>query len=131
MVTKAKKEPTQRQLRVGEEIRHILADVFLKEDLFVPELENQTMMVTEVRISPDFSIATAFVRPVGNADTDAIVRALNEHKGFFRKFMGKALKLRITPDIRFLKDASFDEAAKIEALFNDPKVKAEIEKSEE
>ena len=87
-------------------------------------------MVTEVRISPDFSIATAFVRPVGEADTDAIVQALNAHKGFFRKFMGKALKLRITPDIRFLKDDSFDEAAKIEALFNNPKVKADIEKED-
>lgn len=130
MVTKAKKEPSQRQLRVGEEIRHILADVFLKEDLFVPELENQTIMVTEVRISPDFSIATAFVRPVGEVDTDAIVKALNEHKGFFRKFMGQNLRLRITPDIRFLKDKSFDEAAKIEALFNDPKVKADIEKED-
>ncbi len=130
MVTKAKKEPTQRQLRVGEEIRHILADVFLKEDLFVPELTGQTLMVTEVRISPDFSIATAFVRPVGEVDTDAIVKALNEHKGFFRKFMGQNLRLRITPDIRFLKDKSFDEAAKIEALFNDPKVKADIEKED-
>lgn len=130
MVTKAKKEPTQRQLRVGEEIRHILADVFLKEELFVPELTGQTLMVTEVRISPDFSIATAFVRPVGEVDTDAIVKALNEHKGFFRKFMGQNLRLRITPDIRFLKDKSFDEAAKIEALFNDPKVKADIEKED-
>ena len=130
MVTKAKKEPTQRQLRVGEEIRHILADVFLKDDLFVPELTGQTLMVTEVRISPDFSIATAFVRPVGEVDTDAIVKALNEHKGFFRKFMGQNLRLRITPDIRFLKDKSFDEAAKIEALFNDPKVKADIEKED-
>ena len=130
MVTKAKKEPTQRQLRVVEEIRHILADVFLKEDLFVPELTGQTLMVTEVRISPDFSIATAFVRPVGEVDTDAIVKALNEHKGFFRKFMGQNLRLRITPDIRFLKDKSFDEAAKIEALFNDPKVKADIEKED-
>ncbi len=125
-----KKAPTQRQLRVGEEIRHILADVFLKEDLFVPELTGQTLMVTEVRISPDFSIATAFVRPVGEVDTDAIVKALNEHKGFFRKFMGQNLRLRITPDIRFLKDKSFDEAAKIEALFNDPKVKADIEKED-
>lgn len=125
-----KKAPTQRQLRVGEEIRHILADVFLKEDLFVPELTGQTLMVTEVRISPDFSIATAFVRPVGEVDTDAIVKALNEHKGFFRKFMGQNLRLRITPDIRFLKDRSFDEAAKIEALFNDPKVKADIEKED-
>ena len=125
-----KKAPTQRQLRVGEEIRHILADVFLKEDLFVPELTGQTLMVTEVRISPDFSIATAFVRPVGEVDTDAIVKALNERKGFFRKFMGQNLRLRITPDIRFLKDKSFDEAAKIEALFNDPKVKADIEKED-
>ncbi len=131
MTLKANKEPTQRQLRVGEEIRHILADVFLKEDLFVPELTGQTIMVTEVRISPDFSIATAFVRALGDADTDAVVKALNEYKGFFRKFMGKNLRLRITPDIRFLKDGSFDEAAKMEALFNDPKVKADLEKSDD
>lgn len=126
-----KKELTKRQLRVGEEIKHILADVFLKEELFFPELIGQTIMVTQVKISPDFSIATAFIRPVGNTDTKEIVEALNKHKGVFRKFMGKNLRLRITPDIRFLEDDSFDEAAKIEALLNDPKVKADLEKDDD
>lgn len=124
------KVPSQRQLRAGEEIKHILADTLLKEEFIDPELVGRFVMITEVRISSDFSIATAFVRAIGPANTDTVVALLNKHKGLFRKFLGQNLSFRVTPDIRFLKDESFDVAAKIDALFNHPKVKADIAKGD-
>lgn len=130
MVKNEPKMPTERQLRVGEEVRHVLSDVLMKEDLYEPGFNPALVMVTEVKMSPDFSWATAFIRPIGDADGSFVVGLLNAHKGIFRKAVGKRVRLRITPDIRFRLDESFDEAQKIEALFNDPKVKADIEKED-
>lgn len=130
MARNGQKPPSQRQLRVSEEIRHILSSVLLQEDIFDEDLKGVTVMVTEVRISPDLGVATAFVRPLGDADVDVTVAALNRVKGFFRKFMGKNLDLRTVPDIRFLADRSFDESAKIEALFRNPKVAADVAKED-
>ena len=125
------KKVTERQQRVAEEIRHLLSDTLIRGDFFVPDFQSSMVMVTDVRVSPDFSWATIFVRPIGNQKADEVVRVLNEHKGFFRKVIGQKIRLRITPDVRFLVDESFDEAQKIEALFQDPKVKADIEKDDE
>lgn len=126
-----KKEPTERQLRVGEEVRHILSDVLMKEDLFDADIQGPMIMVTEVQMSPDLGLANAYVRPIGDKDTALVVDALNRHKGFFRKFLGQRLRLRLTPDIRFFSDTTFDAAAKIDALLNLPVVKQDILKSDE
>ena len=127
----ATKKATERQQRVAEEIRHLLSDTLVRGDFFVPGFQSSMVMVTDVRVSPDFSWATVFVRPIGSQSADEVARVLNEHKGFFRKVIGQKIRLRITPDVRFLVDESFDEAQKIEALFRDPKVKADIEKNDE
>ena len=125
------KNQTERQQRVAEEIRHLLSDTLIRGDFFVPDFQSSMVMVTDVRVSPDFSWATIFVRPIGNQKADEVAKILNEHKGFFRKVIGQKIRLRITPDVRFLVDESFDEAQKIEALFQNPKVKADIEKNDE
>ena len=127
----ATKNQTERQQRVAEEIRHLLSDALIRGDFFVPGFQSSMVMVTDVKISPDFSWATVFVRPIGSASADEVAKILNEHKGFFRKIIGQKIRLRITPDVRFLVDESFDEAMKIEALFHNPKVKADIEKKDD
>ena len=131
MARQAAKQPSERQLRVGEEIRHVMSGVLLRDEIYDEALKGVMIMITEVRVSPDFSWATAFVRTVGKADNDAVVDALNAYKGVFRKQIGKSVRLRITPDVRFVLDDSFDESAKIDALLNDPKVRADIEKVDE
>lgn len=127
----ATKNQTERQQRVAEEIRHLLSDALIRGDFFVPGFKSSMVMVTDVRVSPDFSWATVFVRPIGPQAADETAKILNEHKGFFRKIIGQKIRLRITPDVRFLVDESFDEAQKIEALFQNPKVKADIEKKDD
>lgn len=122
--------PTERQLRVGEEVRHVLSDVLLRQDLYDADLAGALVMITEVKMSPDFSWATAYVHAVSGQPVQTLIEALNRNKGVFRKAVGQKIRLRITPDIRFREDTSFDEAVKIEALLNDPKVKADIEKED-
>ena len=122
------KNQTERQQRVAEEIRHLLSDTLVRGDFFVPDFQSSMIMVTDVKVSPDFSWATVFIRPIGSESADEAAKILNEYKGFFRKIIGQKIRLRITPDVRFLVDESFDEAMKIEALFQNPKVKADIKK---
>ena len=87
-------------------------------------------MVTDVKVSPDFSWTTIYVHSIGQADENVMADALNRHKGAFRKLIGENIRLRITPDVRFRLDNSFEEAARIEALFNNPVVKADIKKED-
>ena len=88
------------------------------------------VMITEVKVSPDFSWATIYVHSIGQTDEMQMVEALNRHKSVFRKIVGDKIRLRITPDIRFRLDNSFEEAAKIDALFDNPIVKADIAKED-
>ncbi len=124
------KMPSERQLRVGEEIRHLISTALLTVELYDEDLNPSMVMVTDVKVSPDFSWATLYVHSIGQADEQAMVDALNRHKGVFRKLVGDKVRLRITPDIRFRLDNSFEEAAKIDALFDNPVVKADIEKED-
>ncbi len=130
MVKNEPKMPTERQLRVGEEVRHVLSDVLLRQDLYDADLAGALVMITEVKMSPDFSWATAYVHSIGGQPVQTVIDALNRNKGIFRKAVGQKIRLRITPDIRFREDNSFDEAVKIETLLNDPKVKADINKED-
>ena len=124
------KMPSERQLRVGEEIRHLISTALLTVELYDEDLNPSMVMVTDVKVSPDFSWATLYVHSIGQADEQAMVDALNRHEGVFRKLVGDKVRLRITPDIRFRLDNSFEEAAKIDALFDNPVVKADIEKED-
>ena len=118
---------TQRQLRVGEEVRHALALVLMRGDVPWPQgLGEPTVTVTEVRISPDLTNATVFVVPLGGERQKEIVRAMNDGAGFFRYAVGKAVKLRHVPKLKFLADESFEEANRIEKILLDPEVAKDL-----
>lgn len=121
------KTPSQRQLRVGEELRHALAWILERGELRDPGLIGQTVTVTEVRISPDLRNATAFVIPLGGGDcTDGVVEALNRAVPFVRRKIAKTVKLKYLPGLRFIADPSFDEARRIDDLLADPRVARDL-----
>ena len=128
MPRKKEKEPTERQLRVSEEIRHVISDTLLRVDLYDADVKPSMVMITGVKVSPDFSWATGQVHSIGKADEEKMVDALNRHKGVFRKQIGDKIRLRITPDVRFCLDNRFDEMDKINALFENPIVKEDLKK---
>jgi ribosome-binding factor A len=111
---------TQRQLRVGEEVRHALAEVLMRGDVPWPKGFNPSAVtVTEVKISPDLKNATVFVMPLGGEKLVETVKAMNEGVGFFRFSVGKAVPLRHVPKLRFVADESFEAAHRIEKILLD------------
>ena len=120
------KAPSQRQLRVGEEIRHALALVLERGELRDPGLAGAPITVTEVRVSPDLRAATAFIIPLGGTDTAAVVEALNRAQPFLRHRLAQSVKLRYAPNISFLADPSFDEANHIQSLLDSPPVRRDL-----
>ncbi len=121
------KGPTQRQLRVGEEIRHILVDILSHRHSGDELLDRSSITVTEVRVSPDLQNATIFVVPLGGQHTPEILTALKEKAWYFRREVAHHLKTRVAPRLTFQADLSFDEAERIEALLSSAKVKRDIE----
>jgi ribosome-binding factor A len=115
--------PTQRQLRVGELIRHELAAILARGRVNDPDLEGQIITIPEVRLSPDLKIATVYVMPLGGKGGPKIVKALARNARFIKGEMGKAMReMRTIPDLRFRFDEMFDEAARIDKLLHDPRV---------
>lgn len=131
--------PSQRQLRAGELIRHALVEILREEEIHDPALEGVSVTITEVRLSPDLKHATCFVEPLGAGVAAApvagheseIVRALNEHARFLRGQLGRHIDMKFTPDLRFRHDESFDAANRMDRLFNDPRVRADLERDDE
>ena len=131
--------PSQRQLRAGELIRHALVEVLREEDIHDEALTGVSVTVTEVRMSPDLKHATCFVEPLGAGveaaptagHVNEIIDALNAHAKFLRGVLGRRIDMKFTPDLRFRHDESFDAASHMEQLFADPKVRADIEASDE
>jgi ribosome-binding factor A len=119
--------PSQRQLRAGELVRHALAEILREGDLHDAALTGASVTVTEVRMSPDFRHAVCFVEPLGGSHAGEVVEALNRHARFLRGKLGRRIELKFTPDLRFVHDESFDEAARMAALFNRPEVRRDIE----
>lgn len=122
----APKAPTQRQLRAGELVRHALVEILREEEIADPVLEGVSVTVTEVRMSPDLRHAIVFVEPLGGTNAAEVVGALNRHTKFLRGHLGRAVDLRFTPDLKFLHDESFNEAARMTRLFDDPKVRRDL-----
>ncbi len=122
------KAPSQRQLRVGELIRHKLAEMLARGDIHDDVLASHVITVPEVRLSPDLKLATAYVIPLGGADIEAVIEALTRHKRFIRGEIAHTVNLKFAPDIRFLRDETFEEASRIDALLADPKVRQDVEK---
>ena len=127
------KAPSQRQLRVGEELRHILAQVLDRAELHDPAVQDTPITVTEVRASPDLKNATAFVVPLGGdaAVTDRVLEGLNRATPYLRRILAGKVRLRHIPRIKFLADRSFDEARHIEGLLREPAVARDLEWEED
>ena len=119
--------PSQRQLRVGEEIRHVLAELFQRADFRDPELAGERITVTEVRVSPDLKAATAFVRRLGRTDADALLPVLKRAAPFLRTQLGHALRLRAVPRLSFQADTSLDYAMEVDALLRRPEVARDLD----
>jgi ribosome-binding factor A len=116
-------QPTQRQLRVGELIRHELAAILARGRVNDPDLDGKIITIPEVRLSPDLKIATVYVMPLGGKGGPVIVKALARNARFIKGEMGKGMReMRSIPDLRFRFDEMFDEAARIDALLHDPRV---------
>lgn len=118
--------PSQRQLRVGEMLRHALSQILTRGGVRDPDLEGVSVTVTQVKPSGDMRHATVFVEPLGGKNAGPIVAALNRHRGFIRGEMGHMIKLKFTPDLRFLEDTSFAEAEKIETLLKSSRVQRDL-----
>jgi ribosome-binding factor A len=133
MTRKRSPGPSQRQLRVGEALRHALVAILARGDLHDPALAGVQVTVTEVRISPDLKSATAFVLPfaaaAGGGEGTALAAALNHAAGYFRRELAGAVELRVAPTIRFEVDRSFAEADRVEALLRSPAVARDLAKA--
>jgi ribosome-binding factor A len=120
------KAPSQRQLRVAEEIRHVLAGVFGRGEIRDPELVDVTITVTEVRIGPDLKRATAFVTRLGRSDIADKLPALRRAAPYLRTQVAKQLRLRVAPDLSFQADTSIDYAMHVDGLLRAPEVARDL-----
>ena len=120
------KSRSQRQLRVGEVIRHALAQLLDRGEAHDPGLDGVSITVTEVRISPDLRNATAFVMPLGGADAEAVLESLSRAAPFFRRRIAAEVDLRRLPALSFQLDRSFDNASHIDNLLRSPTVAADV-----
>jgi ribosome-binding factor A len=127
---RAGRSPTQRQLRVGEELRHLLAGILARHELRDPALHDATITVTEVRISPDLKNATAFIMPLGGTHVPEVLAALERGAGFMRGLIAREIDLRHVPALRFALDTTFDHASRIDALLHRPDVERDIRGAE-
>ena len=125
----ADKEPSQRQLRVAQEIKRVITSVLERGDLRSEEIRNAFITVTEVRVSPDLKYVTIYVMTLNGQNLGIVLEMLNAEKGVFKKQIGSKLQLRYTPDVTFRADDTFIEADKIEKLLRRPKVAADIKKT--
>ena len=114
--------PSQRQQRVAELVRHALAEVLSRGDIQDDVLTRNVITIPEVRMSPDLKLATAYVMPLGGRDEDAVLKALDKNKKVLRQEVARRVNLKFAPDLRFLRDDSFDEAARIDALLRSERV---------
>lgn len=120
------KGPSQRQLRAGELVRHSLVEILREEDITDEALKGVSVTVTEVRLSPDLRHAIVFVEPLGGVHAPEVVEGLNRHAKFIRGRLGKAIDMKFTPDLKFLHDESFNAAARMNRLFDDPRVRRDL-----
>jgi ribosome-binding factor A len=118
---------SQRQLRVGELIRHALAEMLTRGEVHDPVLEGHMITVPEVRMTADLQIATIYVMPLGGRDANAVVEALERNKRFLRGEIARYVNLKFAPDIRFRIDERFDEAERIEKLLRTPAVRRDLD----
>src|SRR5499426_265311 len=115
--------PSQRQLRVGELIRHALAEILARGEVHDPVIEGHVITIPEVRMAPDLKLATIYVMPLGGRDEKEVLSALDRNKRFLRGELARRVSLKFAPEIRFRLDDRFDEAERIEKLLQTPEVR--------
>jgi ribosome-binding factor A len=124
----AGKGPSQRMLRIGEMIRHKLAEMLVRGEVHDDVLASNTVTIPEVRMSADLKVATAYVMPLGGENVDPVLKALERHKKYIRSEVAQTLDLRYAPELRFRFDETFDEVTRIDQLLHSPRVRADVEK---
>ena len=125
-MSRGSKPPSQRQLRVGEEIRHALVRILSSGRLHDPDLAGASVTVTEVRVSPDLKAATAYVTPFAGGEAQSVVAALQRAAGFLQRELAGEIELRVLPRLSFAHDARFEQAGAIERILADPKVARDL-----
>jgi len=118
---------SQRQLRVGELIRHELADMFSRGDVHDPVIETHMITVPEVHMSADLRLATIYIMPLAGRDATAVLEALERNKRYVRGEISRRVNLKFAPEIRFRIDERFDEAERIEKLLRTPVVRRDLD----
>jgi ribosome-binding factor A len=115
-----------RLLKVGEQVRHVIAELLARQQVHDDVLSAHSVSVTEARMSPDLRHATVFVRPLLGAAMDEVLRAMRENTAFFQREVARKLKLKYAAKLKFVADESFDEASRIDQLLDDPRVKRDL-----
>ncbi len=115
-----------RLLKVGEQVRHILSELLMRQVVHDEVLSAHTVSVTEVRMSPDLQHASVFVKALLGEDEDIVLKALRTNTAFFQREVAQRLRLKFAPKVKFLPDESFDTASRIESILADPKVKRDL-----
>jgi ribosome-binding factor A len=121
------KEPSQRQLKVGELIRHALAEIFSRGEIVDEVLDRHSLTVPEVRMSPDLRLATIYVLPLGGGKANEAVAHLERHKRYLRGLLARRVSMKFMPELRFKVDTSFEASARIDELLASPKVARDLE----
>ncbi|MCI4662700.1 MAG: 30S ribosome-binding factor RbfA [Neomegalonema sp.] len=119
--------PSQRQLKVGENVRRALSDVLMRGDIHDAALGRMSITVSEVRMSPDLRHATAFVLPLGGRDAELALEALNQNAGELRHLVTRAVTLKFSPQLHFVLDESFDRMDTTRRLLDDERVRRDID----
>ncbi|MFZ0622961.1 MAG: 30S ribosome-binding factor RbfA [Pseudolabrys sp.] len=122
---------SQRQLRVGELVRHALADMLTRGDVHDPVIEAHMITIPEVRVTADLRLATIYLIPMGGRDAEEVVAAFERHKKYLRAEIAHRINLKFAPDIRFRVDDRFAEAERIERLLSSPDVKRDLKPDED
>ncbi|TNE59342.1 MAG: 30S ribosome-binding factor RbfA [Alphaproteobacteria bacterium] len=124
--SRPKKGPSQRQLRVGELVRHLLSEVLNRGEMRDPALHDVSITVTEVRVSPDLQVATVFFLPLGGTQQQEVLDALKRSAPFLRGYVGQNADLRYAPQLHFRIDTSFDDAKHIDDLLRSDRVARDL-----
>ena len=114
-------------MRVGEQVRHAIAEILAQGSVHDADLEGHIITVPEVRMSPDLKLATIYVMPLGGRDTEVVLAALERNKKFLRGDVARRVNLKFAPDLRFRVDERFDEAERIEKILRTPEVRRDLE----
>lgn len=122
--------PSQRQQRVAELIRHALAEVLQRGDIQDPVLGTHVVTVPEVRMSPDLKLATAYIMPLGGQDEAPVIAALERNRKVLRQEVARRVNLKFAPELRFRRDETFDEAARIDRLLRDERVRRDLDETD-